>query len=172
MKRTISSSSFSPYFSMQNLQLEPVSNTGCFPYVQTTSHTTLRSDEIDSSQPSYVNEIKPHITDEDIDAIDQVVANFKDFETIKKENTASHIQTFHFDTTCRVSTQKKRLHRCSYCDKSFKHSGHLGRHVSCSHFRKRRYKCQTCDKSFFQASHLQAHIKNIHKTNKPLHFHQ
>ena len=48
------------------------------------------------------------------------------------------------------------------CDKSFKNTSILQRHIKCVHDNNKLFKCNKCDKYFNRSDALDAHIKEVH----------
>lgn len=53
--------------------------------------------------------------------------------------------------------------QCSECDKSFKRSEHLKRHIRSVHLKERPYACEFCDKRFLRTDNLAQHSKTHKK---------
>ncbi|XP_034096174.1 zinc finger protein 431-like [Gymnodraco acuticeps] len=60
---------------------------------------------------------------------------------------------------------RERRHSCQQCDKSFKTSGHLKRHLHI-HTGEKPYSCEECGKTFSTSDALKSH-QRIHTGEKP-----
>ena len=61
--------------------------------------------------------------------------------------------------------QKRTQHECDVCEKSFRRSGGLKRHVRI-HTNEKPYECDVCEMSFRDSCTLKSHMR-IHTNEKP-----
>lgn len=59
-----------------------------------------------------------------------------------------------------------KTYKCDLCQKVFKQSGHVTRHVMSVHRNKRPHVCKICQKAFTQATHLRSH-ESLHRGERP-----
>ena len=63
--------------------------------------------------------------------------------------------------------KKKKPHKCTICDGSFKNKDYLGMHIESVHEGIKAHKCSICDACFGRKWTLEQHIRNIHDGIKP-----
>ena len=65
------------------------------------------------------------------------------------------------EITVRKVAKIKRGHECDVCERCFRESGHLKRHMRI-HTNEKPYECDVCDKAFRTSGHLKNHMRTQH----------
>ena len=62
--------------------------------------------------------------------------------------------------------QRKKIHICECCKKSFFSANHLQKHINVIHNGQRDYKCDSCEKTFPTERNMKLHINSVHNGQK------